>query len=132
MPQLPMPFRAAVGLIASAMDEAKNLPDKAIELPMLAVSTALQLSLRAQQRYAHLAARGDELLNRREPTDEPPEWAVFDEPIALDQLMAAEESSARKAAPTKRARRPRAVPASKTVRRPRNGKPSRFDEVGDE
>jgi hypothetical protein len=132
MPQLPMPFRAAVGLIASAMDEAKNLPDKAIELPMLAVSTALQLSLRAQQRYASLAARGDELLNRREPTDEPPEWAVFDEPIALDQLMGDDESPARAGGPTRRPRRPRAVPASKTVRRPRNVKPSRFDEVGDE
>ena len=132
MPQLPMPFRAAVGLIASAMDEAKNLPDKAIELPMLAVSTALQLSLRAQQRYAHLAARGDELLNRRDPTDEPPEWAVFDEPVALDQLVPEDEPSARRAVPAKRSRRPRAVPAAKTVRRPRTGKPSRFDEVGDE
>ena len=136
MPQLPMPFRAAVGLLASAMDEARNLPDKAIELPMLAVSTALQLSLRAQQRYAYLAARGDELLNRREPTDEPPEWAVFDEPIALDQLMADEQPTPRAAAPVKRARRPRAVPASKrvskTVRRPRTGKPSPFDEVGDQ
>ena len=132
MPQLPMPFRAAVGLVAAALDEAKNLPDKAIELPMLAVSTALQLSLRAQQRYAYLAARGDELLNRREPTDEPPEWAVFDEPIALDQLLADDQRPAGNAGPAKRARRPRAVPTSKTVRRPRNGKPSRFDEVGDE
>ena len=132
MPQLPMPFRAAVGLVASAMDEARSLPDKAIELPMLAVSTALQLSLRAQQRYATLAARGDQLLNRREPTDEPPDWAVFDEPIALDQLVMDTEPAAGAPAPPKRARRPRAVPASKTVRRPRNAKPSRFDEVGDE
>jgi hypothetical protein len=126
-----MPFRAALGLIASAMDEAKNLPDKAIELPMLAVSTALQVSLRAQQRYAHLAARGDQFLNRREPTDEPPEWAVFDEPVALDRLMM-DDQQAGSAASAKRARRPRAVPASKTVRRPRNGKPSPFDTIGDE
>ena len=52
MPQLPSPFRATVGLIATIADEARNFPDRAIEVPMLAVSTALQLSLRAQQRYA--------------------------------------------------------------------------------
>ncbi len=70
MASLPTPLRAALGLVATALDEARTLPDKAIELPMLAVSTALQLSLRAQQRYAHLAARGDELLNHRAVTDE--------------------------------------------------------------
>ena len=46
------PVRAAVGLVAVAADEARTLPDRAIELPVLAVSTALQMSLRAQQRYA--------------------------------------------------------------------------------
>ena len=74
MPQLPTPFRPPSVWSPTALDEAQNLPDKAIELPMLAVSTALQLSLRAQQRYAHLAARGDALLNRRErrPTNRRP------------------------------------------------------------
>jgi hypothetical protein len=115
MPQLPTPLRAALGLVATALDEARTLPDKAIELPMLAVSTALQMSLRAQQRYAHLAARGDELLNRREATDEPPEWATFDAPIAVEKLDLDE---------------PR--PPRKTVRKPRNTKPSAFDAIGDE
>jgi hypothetical protein len=77
--QLPGPVRAVVGLFAVAADEAKHLPDRAIELPMLAVSTALQMSLRAQQRYARLAARGDDLLHRRPPSDEPPSWAKFDD-----------------------------------------------------
>jgi hypothetical protein len=77
----PAPVRAVVGLVASAADEAKHLPERAIELPMLAVSTALQMSMRAQQRYARLAARGDEVLNRRPPGDEPPPWATFDEPV---------------------------------------------------
>jgi hypothetical protein len=117
MPQLPTPLRAVLGLVATAMDEARSLPDRAVELPMLAVSTALQLSLRAQQRYAHLAARGDELLNRREPTDEAPEWATFDAPIAVDKLQLVEDEH----------RTPR-----KTVRKPRNGKPSPFDAIGDE
>jgi hypothetical protein len=87
--QLPGPVRAVVGLVALAADEAKHLPDRAIELPMLAVSSALQMSLRAQQRYARLAARGDDVLNRRPTTDEPPSWAKFDDPISVDALRAA-------------------------------------------
>ena len=86
--QLPGPVRALVGLVASAADEAKHLPDRAIELPMLAVSTALQMSLRAQQRYARLAARGDDVLNRRPTTDEPPAWATFDDPVSSEELRA--------------------------------------------
>src|SRR4051794_39943796 len=84
--QFPGPVRAVVGLLANAAEEAKHLPERAIELPMLAVSTALQMSLRAQQRYARLAARGDEVLNRRPPGDEPPPWATFDEPVSMDEL----------------------------------------------
>jgi hypothetical protein len=87
--QLPGPLRAAVGIVANAADEARHLPDRAIELPMLAVSTALQMSLRAQQRYARLTARGDAVLNRRRATDEPPPWATFDEPIPADDLRGA-------------------------------------------
>lgn len=78
---LPAPLRAAVGLVATAADEARRLPDRALELPMLAVSSALQASVRAQQRYARLAARGDAVLHRGEPTDEPPPWATFDDPL---------------------------------------------------
>jgi hypothetical protein len=117
MPSLPMPFRAALGLVATAMDEAKHLPDRAIELPMLVVSTALQASLRAQQRYASLAAKGDEFLARRETGDEPPPWATFDPPLGSDRLEAVPNDEA---------------PVRKTVRRPRNGKPSAFDAIGDD
>ncbi len=113
MPQLPSPFRAALGVISLARDTIRDLPDKAIELPMLAVSTALQMSLRAQQRYAALTARGDDLLSGQRPTDEPPPWARFDDPV--------EESSLEGAA----------LRASKTVRAPRTGAPSAFDEVDD-
>jgi hypothetical protein len=87
--QFPGPVRAVVGLLANAADEAKHLPDRAIELPMLAVSTALQMSLRAQQRYARLAARGDEVLSRRPSSDDPPPWATFDEPVSIDEVRAA-------------------------------------------
>jgi hypothetical protein len=86
--QLPGPVRAFVGLLAVTAEEAKHLPDRAIELPMLAVSSALQLSLRAQQRYARLAAKGDDVINRRPPSDEPPAWATFDAPVPDEELRA--------------------------------------------
>jgi hypothetical protein len=112
MPALPTPFRAALGIVATVLDGAKDFPDKAIELPMMAVSSALQVSLRAQQRYAALCAKGDDLLAGRRTTDEPPPWATFDEPpFDLPQHDAEPK---------------------KTVRRPRGAAPSRFDEVGED
>lgn len=77
---IPMPLRAAAGLAAVAIDEARRLPARLVSLPVLAVSTSLRASLTARQRYAMLAARGDELLAqiRREPEGTPP-WARFDE-----------------------------------------------------
>jgi hypothetical protein len=113
MPDLPMPFRAALGLVATAMDEARRLPDRALELPMLAVGTVLQVSMRAQQRYAELVARGDELISRQQVGDEPPAWATFDEPVDHADTSV-----------------PQAPP--KSVRSPRYAEPSRFDTVDDD
>ena len=122
MPPLPSPFRATVGLIATLADEARHFPDKALELPMLAVSTALQMSLRAQQHYAQLTARGDEVLNRTPVTDDAPPWASFDPPVGGADLGpdrdATEDGTDR--------------PPLKSVRRPRAVKPSAFDAIGDE
>lgn len=78
MSSIPSPLRAALGVALSAADGLRHLPDKAIELPMTAVSTALQYSLKAQQQYAELVARGDAVLHRATVTDEPPAWATFD------------------------------------------------------
>ena len=128
MPPLPTPFRAVLGLVATAMDEAKHLPDRAIELPMLAVSTALQVSLRAQQRYATLAAKGDEFLSRRATTDEPPSWAQFDDPVAADVRSVVPDPAETGPATAGDA----AEPPKKTVRKPRNAKPPPFDAVGDD
>jgi hypothetical protein len=96
--QLPSAVRAVVGLAAMAADEARRLPDRAIELPMLAVSTALQASLRAQQQYARLTARGDDVIHRRRVSDEPPAWATFDEPVGVDELRRAAEHAADRSA----------------------------------
>ncbi|MGH8862634.1 MAG: hypothetical protein ACRDVG_15615 [Jatrophihabitantaceae bacterium] len=118
---LPSAVRAALGLAATMVDEARHLPDKAIEMPMRAISQALQLSLRAQQRYAALAARGDEIISGRRTTDEAPSWATFDDPIEAPQVVVAPAAE-------RANRRPKPRPA-KTVRAPRNGKASAFDAV---
>lgn len=148
MPPLPTPFRAAIGLAATLFDEARHLPDKAIELPMVAVSRALQLSMRAQQRYAGYAARGDELLTGRSTGDEPPTWARFDEPVADPAtaveiaLAAAAEAAADAAVETGPAasapglvtndRAGRPSRGAKSVPAPRTGAPSAFDAVPDD
>ena len=158
--------------MANAVDAARLLPDRAVELPVLAVSTALQFSLRAQQRYTELTLRGDELLGRLHgPPEEPPSWATFDdEDAAPADLDAAAEvappedipisapTEAATVAPVKSpSKQPRArkSPAKKTtaaaakrtpavakssaksstaksVRAPRQAKPSAFDRTDDE
>ena len=108
MSPLPTPLRAALGLMANAVDAARLLPDRAVELPVLAVSTALQFSLRAQQRYTELTLRGDELLGRLHgPPEEPPSWATFDDedaarrvpPRADDPVTAVDRTAAAEAVP---------------------------------
>lgn len=85
MSTLPTPLRAALGLALTAVDTvrdtAKTLPQKAVGLPVSIVSNAVQLSLRAQQHYAALTNKGDELIGAfRGVPDEPPAWAQFDGP----------------------------------------------------
>ncbi|MEP6599802.1 MAG: hypothetical protein ABJB98_10210 [Actinomycetota bacterium] len=153
MSSLPTPLRAALGVVATAVETARTLPQKAVELPVIAVSSALQLSLRAQQRYAALTVRGDELIGRFHGVpDEAPPWATFDEtPLAASELPQGTVEAAADAKATTRARRaarsaaekpPRSPAARRTtpakraraandqsVPMPRNGKPSAFDDV---
>ena len=143
MAALPTPLRAALGLAATVVDDLRHLPDKAIELPMRAVSIALKLSLRAQQRYTALASKGDEVLSGRGVTDAAPSWARFDEPVAdvsadlattedpvvdledlLDEPVDLE--------PVPRKRTATTAKATKTVRAPRAGARSAFDDALDE
>jgi hypothetical protein len=84
MPNFPTPIRAALGLAATAVDEARKLPETVphvvSSVPIRAVSTAMQASLRIQQHLATLTARGDEVLSQlRGSSAEPPSWATFDE-----------------------------------------------------
>lgn len=79
MSTLPLPIRIAAGLAVVALERARNLPKDVTEWPMTAVSQALQVSMRVQQRITELAIKGDEALaSLREPEEDPP-WVVFDE-----------------------------------------------------
>jgi hypothetical protein len=136
---LPSAVRASIGLAALVAEQARRIPDRAIELPMLALSTALQASLRAQQRYAALAARGDQVLHRAPAPDEAPPWATFDAPVDADGL----DQAARNATDdelhvvpdTAADATPESVNGTapgKRVSKPRARRPSKFDDAGDE
>jgi hypothetical protein len=85
MSTVPTPIRVMLGLAAAAAEEAKKLPETLpnvmTTVPMIAVSTAMQASLRLQQHIALLAAKGDDLLLQLRGTpEEAPPWATFDDP----------------------------------------------------
>ncbi|MDQ2837611.1 MAG: hypothetical protein M3Y42_02500 [Actinomycetota bacterium] len=86
MSNLPTPIRAVLGLAATAMEEARKLPETLPQVPVAAVTTAMQASLRVQQHIATLAAKGDELLSQlRGTSSDAPSWATFDDsPAASD------------------------------------------------
>ena len=64
-PPLPLPVRVAAGLVATAVEQARDLPRLALELPVTAVSQALQASMRVQQKVTELAIKGDQVLGMR-------------------------------------------------------------------
>lgn len=81
MSSLPLPIRVAAGLAAIALERARRLPRDVSEWPMTAVSQALQVSMRVQQRITELAIKGDEALAGLREAPEDPPWAVFDEDL---------------------------------------------------
>jgi hypothetical protein len=78
-PPLPLPVRVAAGLVATAFEQARDLPRLALELPVTAVSQALQASMRVQQKVTELAIKGDRVLGLGPPIEDEPAWATFDE-----------------------------------------------------
>lgn len=124
MAPLPTPVRAALGLAAVTVEQARTLPDRTLELPVLVVSTALQFSVRVQQRYAELALRGDELLGRlHAPPEEPPAWATFDDEEPEPEPAADSASADTGAAKPARRR-------TEAARPPTHAEPSPFDATG--
>lgn len=79
MKPLPLPVRIAVGLVATAVEQARDLPRLVIEFPVTAVSQALQTSMRVQQKVTELAIKGDRALGMLRPVEETPSWATFDD-----------------------------------------------------
>jgi hypothetical protein len=78
---LPLPVRVAAGLVATAVEQARELPRLALELPVTAVSQALQASMRVQQKVTELAIKGDRVLGLGPPIEDEPAWATFDEDL---------------------------------------------------
>lgn len=81
MNPLPLPVRLAAGLVATAVEQARELPRLVVEFPVTAVSQALQVSMRVQQKVTELAIKGDRALGTLRPVEERPSWATFDEEL---------------------------------------------------
>ena len=79
MSPLPLPVRIAAGLVATAVEQARDLPRLVVEFPVTAVSQALQASMRVQQKLTELAIKGDRALGTLRPVEERPSWATFDD-----------------------------------------------------
>lgn len=81
--EIPEAVRAVAGLAATVLDEARKLPESLPGLPVRVLGMAMQLSMKVQQHYAGLVARGDELFTGLRGEEEPG-LATFDdeEPVA--------------------------------------------------
>ncbi|MGY1813832.1 hypothetical protein [Blastococcus sp. SYSU D00820] len=93
--EIPQPIRAAAGLAATVLDEARKLPETLPGLPVRVIGLAMQTALKVQQHYAGLVARGDELFTGLRGEDEPG-MATFDddEPAAAPPPAASARASA--------------------------------------
>src|SRR5207245_1750181 len=86
--EIPEAVRAAAGLTATVLDEVRRLPEMLPGLPVRVLGLAMQLSMKLQQHYADLVARGDELLTGIRGEDEPG-LATFDDDDAAADLPTA-------------------------------------------
>jgi hypothetical protein len=88
---LPTPLAAALGLVPTVVDTARRVPGKVVQLPVLAVSTALTRWAEAQQRYDDLAQRGEKLVAQLRgqsfelDADQMQEWLSEPIPVAEDE-----------------------------------------------
>lgn len=79
MSHLPLPVRVAVGLVATALEQARKLPEQLADLPVTTASHVVQVGMRLQQRVTQLAIKGDEVFSRLRPVEDTAPWARFDE-----------------------------------------------------
>jgi len=78
--EIPEIVRAAAGLAATVLDEARKLPETLPGLPVRVIGLAMQHAMKVQQQYAGLVARGDELFTGIRGEDEPG-LATFDDDV---------------------------------------------------
>ena len=78
--EIPEVVRAAAGLAATVLDEARKLPETLPGLPVRVIGLAMQHAMKVQQQYAGLVARGDELFTGLRGEDEPG-LATFDDDV---------------------------------------------------
>jgi hypothetical protein len=76
--EIPEGVRAAAGLAATVLDEARKLPETLPGLPVRVIGLAMQSAMKVQQQYAGFVARGDELFTGLRGEDEPG-LATFDD-----------------------------------------------------
>ncbi len=97
---VPTPVAAALGLVPTVLDGVRRLPGKAVQIPVLAVSSALTALDTARREYDELAERGELLLARLRGT-------AFDQvsPGAPDP-QEAPDAEAPKGVPTPKATEP--------------------------
>jgi hypothetical protein len=78
--EIPQAIRAVAGLAATVLDEARRLPQTLPALPVRVIGLAMQATMKLQQHYAGLVARGDEVFTGVRGEDEPG-LATFDEDL---------------------------------------------------
>jgi hypothetical protein len=76
--EIPEVVRAAAGLAATVLDEARKIPETLPGLPVRVIGLAMQSAMKVQQQYAGFVARGDELFTGLRGEDEPG-LATFDD-----------------------------------------------------
>jgi len=113
MKPLPFPVRIAAGLVAIAVEQARDLPRVVLEFPVTAVSQALQASMRVKQKVTELAIKGDRLLGTLLPVQEQPSSATFDK----------DEPPSQNGASTITKRRPVRLPTTEPRDEPRGDLP---------
>src|ERR1700738_2207852 len=87
MANAPYGVRLLVGAAATAVEETRKLPQTLLMYPLTLMSQAAHLVMRFQQNIADLVIKGDETLDAIfPPKDEQPEWATFDEDLAVKQI----------------------------------------------
>ena len=86
--EIPEVVRAAAGLAATVLDEARKLPETLPGLPVRVIGFAMQKAMWVQQQYSGLVARGDELFTGLRG-DEEPGLATFDDDLPADTAPAA-------------------------------------------